>query len=142
MGAMRTRGPQVIVLSVCALVLLSVLVIVFVRASIEVGEERLWLWLYLLAVPVLLALGLAWALSGYRWPIKLVAAAATLAIVAILLVQTVVLADKIYENPASFRPILPLILRAEALYLAIASADTDRYTRHIEKAKRWGEVAG
>jgi len=142
LSAGEIRKRLVVVPIVSFLVLLFILVLVFVRASIEVGEERLWLWLYLFTVPAIMAVAIGWGLDSYTWPLRLALGVLTLVVVAVLLLQTTLFADKIYENPATFRSILPAILRAEACYLAVFTAEPDRYTRHKEKVKRWHDISG
>jgi hypothetical protein len=117
--------------------LLFILILIFVRASIEVGEERLWLLLYLFIVPPVMALVVWWGVDCCKWPVRLVLSALALVIVGFLLVQTPLFADKIYENPGKFCSILPTIAQAEKLYLKVFSVDPDRYRRHNEKTQRW-----
>jgi peptidoglycan/LPS O-acetylase OafA/YrhL len=120
-----------------SLALLAVLSLVFIRASIEVGEERPWILLYLFSVPPATAGVLVWSLNRLRWPLRAGLGLAVLAIVAVLLVQSALLADRIYEDPTAFRPVLPAILCAESLYLDVFHADPERRTRHKEKTDRW-----
>jgi uncharacterized protein len=122
------------------LVLVLVLLIVFARASIEAGEERVWIFLYLFTIPLFIAIVVAWGLDGFKFHLRLAAGILTLIIVAVVLVQTALFADRIYENPKRFRVVLPAVLRVESLYMAVFPTADDLHARHERKATEWRDV--
>src|SRR5687768_6707675 len=138
-SALKSRRAMVGI-GIAFIGLLLVLAFVFVRASIEAGEERFWLVVCLFTAPVLFGVLLVWSLSGLNWPARLGVGGVGLVIVAVLLVQAVGLADKVYEHPERFRPFLSTILRAESAYFAVFPAEAERHSRHKEKARRWQAV--
>jgi hypothetical protein len=93
------------------------LAFVFVRASVEVGEERPWILLYLCFVAAPVAEVLGWIPSRLSWPLRLGIGALVLAAGAGLLVPCVSLADGSYADPRAFRPVLPVVFCAERLHL-------------------------
>ncbi len=133
--------PKLIVLVATLIALLAVLALVFVRASVEVGEERVWILAIVLFAPVPVAAALVWSLSGLSWPRRLGMGAVALALVPVLLVQCARLADEIDAKPTAFRLVLPVVLGAESLYLRTMEADPWRRQRHEEKRERWCRAA-
>lgn len=116
---------------------LAVLAFVFVRASVEVGEERVWIFVFLTLAPVPVAAAVVWSLNGLSWPRRIGSGAAALVLVPVLLIQCAKLADYIDRNPEAFRLVLPLVIGAESLYLRTMDADPWRRQRHEEKRERW-----
>lgn len=137
---MRWNNSKMYLLAACIVMYLFVLIFVFIRSSIEVGEERVWLAPYLVVVPLILAASIIWAAGTFVWWLRLVFGILTLVIAPILLVQTALLADRVYENPERFSLLLPAIIKAENLYLSVYSVEADRYVRHEDKARRWREI--
>jgi hypothetical protein len=113
---------------------------VFARASIEVGEERYWLVVWLFVVPPVIAVAFIWSFNTFAWLTRGLIGVAVLIGVAIALFQAALFADKVYEAPKTFRPLLPLILRAERAYLALFPTEAYRQRRHQEKAQRWEKI--
>lgn len=133
--------PRLSVLVASFIALLAVLAFVFVRASVEVGEERVWIFTFVLFAPAPVAAALVWSLNGLRWPSRLGTGAVALALVPVLLVQCLMLADKINSNPKAFRLVLPVVIGAESLYLRRMETDPWRHQRHEEKRERWRRAA-
>ncbi len=120
-----------------------VLLFVFVRGWVEVGEERFWIFWFLVTVPVFMAILVAFSFSVRTWTVKAILGIATLTVTPVLLVQTALLADTIYENPAGFRLIVPVILEAEVLYLAVFPMPDPRDDAwRQERRKRVASAAG
>jgi hypothetical protein len=118
-----------------------VLLYVFVRGWVEVGEERFWILLFLFTVPVAMAVLAVWTMNQHSWVVRALLGVLTLIIVPVLLVQAALLADRIYENPVGFRLVLPAILKAEALFLAVFPVEPHRHARYQEKEKRFSSSA-
>src|SRR3954467_8395531 len=76
-----------------------VLLYVFVRGWIEVGDERPWILLFVFTVPVFMAFVVAWTFRLQTWVVKAILGIATLIVAPVLLVQAALMADRIYENP-------------------------------------------
>lgn len=131
-----------IVAAVGLLALLVAFLLVFVRASIEVGEERLWLYVWLFFMPPLAAAAVIWGFPNFTWPVRAMLGATAAVLVAVGLVLTALSADRVYEEPARFRFLLSPILRAEAAYLSVFRAEPHRHTRHKEKEQRWANLQG
>jgi putative effector of murein hydrolase LrgA (UPF0299 family) len=136
---MANARKMVVPLSLTAFVLL--LLYLFVRGWVEVGEERFWILLYLFSVPVAMAVLAIWALNRHTWTVRALVGILTLVIVPVVLVQAVLLADRIYENPATFRWVLPAILSAESFFIAVFPVEPHRHERHQEKRRELQNLA-
>ena len=136
---MASARRTVVLLSLTVFVLL--LVYLFVRGWVEVGEERFWILLYLFTVPVAMAALAVWASNRHRWVVRGLLGILTLVIVPVLLVQAVLLADKVYENPATFRWVLPAVFGAESLFIAVFPVEPYRLERRQEKEQRLRNMA-
>jgi hypothetical protein len=112
------------------------LLYLFVRGWVEVGEERFWILLYLFTVPVAMAALTVWALNRHSWTVRGLLGIFTLVIVPVVLVQAVLLADRIYENPGTFRWVVPTLLRAESFFIAVFPVEPHRHERHQEKQRQ------
>jgi|SRR5688500_151503 len=128
-------------LPVCLTAFGFLLLYLFVRGWVEVGEERFWILSYLFTIPVAMAVLAIWALNRHRWAVRGLLGILTLAIVPVLLLQAVLLADRIYENPVTFRWVVPAILSAESLYIAVFPVEPHRQTRHQAKEKEFRNLA-
>ena len=137
--AMANARKVVLPLSLTAFLLL--LLYLFVRGWVEVGEERFWILLYLFTVPVAMAALAVWALNRHRWTARALLGILTLVIVPVVLVQAVLLADRIYESPATFRWAVPAILSAESFFIAVFPVEPHRHERHQEKHRQLKNVA-
>lgn len=124
-------------LSISLLALLVILMSVFARASIEVGGERVWIFLYLFFVPAPIGVIAAWGMVQFSRLQRSGIGLIVTVFVAVLLVQTALFADKVHENPKTFRFILPVAIKLEAYYLLIFSSDNETLIRHKEKTERW-----
>ncbi|WP_242342082.1 hypothetical protein [Anaeromyxobacter terrae] len=133
--------PRLYMLLASLLAPLAVLAFVFVRASVEVGEERVWLFAFVTLAPVPVAAALVWSLNGLSWPRRLGTGAVALVLFPVLLIQCAKLADDIDRNPKAFRLVLPVVIGAESLYLRTMDADPWRRQRHEEKRERWRRAA-
>lgn len=135
------RSMPLYVLVASLLASLASLAFVFVRASVEVGEERVWILAFLTLAPVPVAAALVWSLNGLSWPRRLGTGVAALVLVPVLLIQCARLADHIDRNPKAFRLVLPVVIGAESLYLRTMDADPWRRQRHEAKRERWRRAA-
>jgi hypothetical protein len=120
-----------------------VLLFVFVKGWVEVGEERFWIFSFLVTVPLFMAILVALSFSVRTWMVRALLGIATLIVTPVLLIQTALLADTIYENPAGFPLIVPVILEAEVLYLAVFPMPDPRDEAwRRERRKRVASAAG
>lgn len=131
---MASARKVVPLLSLAAFVLL--LLYLFVRGWVEVGEERFWILLFVFVVPVPMAVVVIWTFNRHTWVARALFGISTLIVVPVLLVQAVLLADRIYQNPSAFRWFVPAILKAEELYIGIFPVEPHRYERHQEKKRK------
>jgi hypothetical protein len=136
---MASARKVVPLLSLTAFVLL--VLYLFVRGWVEVGEERFWILLFVFVVPLPMAALVMWTFNRHGWVARALFGIATLIVVPVLLVQAVLLADKIYQNPSTFRWFVPVILKAEALYIGIFPVEPHRYQRHEEKKRKLSALA-
>jgi glucan phosphoethanolaminetransferase (alkaline phosphatase superfamily) len=139
-GSRRVSRNAMAILAITVLLLGLALLVVFARASIEVGEERFWLFVWLFVVPPVAAAAFIWIFNVFSWPVRGLIGLTVLIAVAVALVQAALFADKVYETPNAFRPLLPVILRVERAYLALFPTEPYRQKRHQEKEQRWQEL--
>lgn len=133
--------PRLSVLLASLLASLAVLAFVFVRASVEVGEERVWIFAFVLLAPVPVAAALVWSLNGLSWVRRLGTGAVALVLAPVLFIKCATLADEIDRNPKAFRPVLPVVIGMESLYLRTMEPDPWRRLRHEEKREGWRRAA-
>jgi hypothetical protein len=130
-----------VVLPLSGAVFVLLLLYLFVRGWVEVGEERFWILLHLFTVPVVVAVLAIWALNRHSWTVRALVGISTLVIVPVVLLQAVLLADRVYENPATFRLVVPAILNAESFFIAVFPVEPHRHERHREKRRELGNLA-
>lgn len=109
----------------------------FALCSIEAGEERPWFLLWAVLAPVYTGLLTVWSTPAYAWQWRALSGVVVAALVLITLVKTVRLADRINDEPALFRRVLPAVVRLESTYIEVFSIDRDRIERLHEKWKMW-----
>jgi len=105
-----------------------------------VGEERFWIVLYVLIVTPIACAVVAWAPRQLAWYWRLALGGSVLAVVPVILLGVVLFADEIYEHPTRYSLVLPVIIRTEAIYMAVFSVEPYRRRKHEEKAKEWQKI--